>query len=103
MNKDALEGWLVVLGIALAVCVLGWYGAANKNPVNTSSSYRNEETTSNTVSTDEYASALQEANDNIESANSCIDDSYDSFDNGYFDDGMSTLEECRKDTISEPY
>jgi hypothetical protein len=103
MSKGALEGWLVALGIALAVCALGWYSAAAKNPVNTSSSYSSKESSSDSASTDEYASALQEANDNIESANSCIDDSFDLFDNGDFDDGMSALEDCKRDTVSEPY
>lgn len=103
MSKDALEGWLVVLSVALVLCALGWYGAANNNPENTSRNYSSSESSSEIVNIDEYASALREANDNIESANSCIDDAFDSFDNGYFDDGMSTLGDCRTDTVSEPY
>lgn len=103
MSKDALEGWLMLLGVALAVCALGWYSAATANPEYTSSSYSSEESSSEIVNTDEYAFALQEANDNIESANSCIDEAFGSFDNGYFEDGMSTLDECGTDTVSEPY
>lgn len=102
MNKDKLEGWLVVLSIALVICALGWYGAANKDTGDTSSTYSNEETNYQAESLDEYKSALQEANDNIESANSCIDDASDSFNGGYFEDGMSTLDDCKKDSIPEP-
>lgn len=102
MSKDALEGWLVVLGIAFAVCALGWYKAANNSTVSTESSYGAEESSSD-ISMEEYVSALQDANDNIESANGCIDDVFDSFDSGYFEDGMSTLDECRRNTVSEPY
>jgi hypothetical protein len=102
MDKDALQGWLVVVGIALMVCAFGWYSAATNNSATTSSSETSQDSSSSTASVDDYASALQEANDNIESANNCIDDASSLFDGGSFDDGMSALDSCRQDTVSEP-
>lgn len=54
------------------------------------------------VRLDEYKSALSQANENIESANQCARDSFDLFDSGDFDEGMSVLDSCETETVNEP-
>lgn len=94
----------------LAVCVVlmaGWYMTANSGRIEPV--LNGDATSESSISEDElrekvqaYDDALYEANERIESMNSCVDDSFGLFDSGEFDDGLSSLDDCRASTVDMP-
>ena len=104
MSREGLQGWLIVVSIIAGYCALGWYGAASKADSVSSSSepISGYSTADYEDKITEYENALYEANQVISEANSCTDDALSAFDYGDFSEGMSQLDNCRYDEVSEP-
>lgn len=51
----------------------------------------------------EYSDALSRAKENIEFINACVENSFELFDSGECDDGLSSLDECRSDTAERSF
>ena len=108
MNQDkdneSVYVWAVIATIAAIFFAIAWYGASRGS----SSSSENKDTPTTVSATeyenaiDEYKEALYKANETIEESNECVDDSFRLLDSDYMEDGLSSLDQCRFDTISDP-